>query len=86
MTTVLPAMTVGGPAVLIEAILVMAGFILVREGSLVIRTGAEALPTTLPQIVFAVLMLGIGIAAGRASRGGMDQGAYDANYQHGEGI
>ena len=60
--------------------------ILVREGSLVLQTGVEALPRTLPQIFFAALMLAVGVAAGRVSRGGVDSGSYDASYQHGDGI
>jgi uncharacterized membrane protein YfcA len=67
-------------------VLVMAVLILLREGSLVAQTGAAALPRTLPQIFFAALMLGVGVAAGRVSRAGTDPEPYDANYQHGEGI
>ena len=50
-------------------VLVMAAVILVREGSLVLQTGASAMPTTLPQLLFALAMLGIGVIAGRVSRG-----------------
>jgi len=51
-------------------VLAMAAWILVREGSLVLETSAAALPKTLPQILFALAMLGVGIMAGRASRAG----------------
>jgi uncharacterized membrane protein YfcA len=50
-------------------VLAMAAVILVREGDLVLRTGGDALPRTLPQVLFALAMLAIGIAAGRASHG-----------------
>lgn len=50
-------------------VLAMGGAILVREGALVAETATEALPTTAPQLLFAALMLGIGMAAGRVSRG-----------------
>ena len=49
-------------------VLVMGSLILAREGSLVVRTAAEALPANLPQLVFAIAMLCIGILAGRAGR------------------
>jgi uncharacterized membrane protein YfcA len=55
--------------------LVMAGAILVREANLVLQTGAAALPKTLPQLLFALVVLAVGILAGRASRG---PGAEDA--------
>jgi hypothetical protein len=67
-------------------VLAMAVVILVREGSLVAQAGASALPRTLPQIFFALLMLGVGVAAGRVSRAGIDEGSYDVSYQHGDGI
>jgi hypothetical protein len=70
-------------------VLAMSALILVREGSLVLRTGAAALPRTGPQLFFAVVMLGLGIAAGRASRGpaaGPAGPAGESPYQQGEGI
>jgi hypothetical protein len=64
-------------------VLVMGAFILVREGALVARAAGEALPHTLPQLLFALAVLGIGIAAGRASRS--FGGAAEA-YVDGDGI
>jgi len=49
-------------------VLTMAVFILVREADVWITTAREALPATAPQLIFAVLMLLIGIGAGRATR------------------
>ena len=49
-------------------VMTMAVFILVREADVWIETAQEALPGTWPQTVFAVLMLLIGIAAGRGTR------------------
>lgn len=46
----------------------MAFLILVREGTTVVTTLAPALPTTWPQVAFAVAMLAVGLAAGRNSR------------------
>lgn len=48
-------------------VLVMGGAILLREGALLVRTLALALPGTVPQLVFTLFLLGIGLAAGRAS-------------------
>jgi uncharacterized membrane protein YfcA len=47
---------------------VMAVFILVREADEWVTTAQAALPSSIPQIIFALIMLGIGIAAGRATR------------------
>jgi hypothetical protein len=49
-------------------VLVMGGAILLREGALLVQTLAPALPETWPQLVFALFLLGVGIAAGRASK------------------
>ena len=49
-------------------VMAMACLILVREGALVATTVLPALPTTWPQVVFALLVLTVGITAGRASR------------------
>lgn len=65
---------------------VMAVAILLREGSLVLSTGAEALPRSLPQLVFAFVMLGVGVLAGRASRGSSAADLGSAEYEGGEGI
>lgn len=47
---------------------VMAVAILAREAPLWLGGAREALPSTMPQLVFALVMLGVGIAAGRVSR------------------
>jgi hypothetical protein len=73
-------------------VMAMGAVILIREGALVAATIGPALPTTWPQIVFAVAMLGFGILAGRSSgRGfGRGQGAeaafVDHAYDEGGGI
>jgi len=67
-------------------VLVMGTFIVGREGSLVVRTAAAALPATLPQLFFALVMLAIGIFAGRVSRGFAGVTAYDTTFEQGEGI
>lgn len=67
-------------------ILLMAAGMLVREGSLVVQTGVAALPSTLPQLVFALIMLGIGIYAGRISRRPVAGSYAETTFQQGEGI
>lgn len=49
-------------------VMVMACFILVREGTLLVTTVSPALPSTWPQVAFALGMLGIGVLAGRNSK------------------
>jgi uncharacterized membrane protein YfcA len=66
-------------------VMVMACFILVREGALVIATVAPALPTTWPQVVFAIVMLALGIVAGRSSSRA-DQTTSEHAYSEGAGI
>jgi hypothetical protein len=67
-------------------VLVMAAIILVREGTLVAQTAAAALPTTLPQLFFAALMLGLGAIAGRVSRGSGPVTPESPTFERGEGI
>jgi hypothetical protein len=62
----------------------MACLILVREGAAVMAAAEAALPTTAPQVLFALLMLGVGILAGRVSRTGGS--ADDLVFERGEGI
>ena len=67
-------------------VLVMAALILVREGAAVVAAARAALPETAPQVVFALLMLGVGILAGRVSRttgGGPES---ELVFERGEGI
>jgi len=67
-------------------VLVMAVVILVREGAAVVATAQAALPTTAPQLLFALLLLGVGVIAGRASRGGGSGAGPDLVFDRGEGI
>ena len=64
----------------------MAVFILVREGDVWITTAQEALPGSGPQIVFALLMLGIGIMAGRVTRRAERDPLADRVFSDGGGI
>ncbi len=64
----------------------MAVFILVREADVWITTAQEALPGTTPQIVFALLMLAIGIAAGRVTRRAARDPLADRVFSDGGGI
>jgi uncharacterized membrane protein YfcA len=66
-------------------VLAMAGFILVREGTLVVQTAGQALPQTIPQLVFATVMLGVGLWTGRATRRA-EQAVWDLDFEQGEGI
>ena len=67
-------------------VLVMATIIVVREAGTWLATARSALPTSMPQIVFALLMLGIGLSAGRVSgRAGSDPLA-EHGYERGAGI
>jgi hypothetical protein len=66
-------------------VLAMAAGMLAREGRLLLEAGSAALPKTLPQLLFALAMLGVGLVAGRASRGPRGPGArYE--YEEGAGI
>jgi hypothetical protein len=67
-------------------VFLMAGGILIREGTAVVAAAESALPTTAPQLVFAVLVLGIGVLAGRASRSKGDDAGVDLVFDRGAGI
>jgi uncharacterized membrane protein YfcA len=67
-------------------VLAMAVVILLREGNLLLSTGAEAIPRTLPQLLFALAMLAIGVMAGRSSRGSGAADIASIEYEEGEGI
>lgn len=67
-------------------VLVMAVGILVREGALVAEATAAALPETLPQLVFALAMLGVGVLVGRSSRPAPAERSDELFYYGGEGI
>jgi len=61
-------------------------FILVREADTWVGTARDALPATAPQIAFALLMLAIGIAAGRVTRRGESDPLADRGFTQGAGI
>jgi uncharacterized protein len=67
-------------------VLTMAVFILVREVDVWITTAQAALPGTTPQIIFTVLMLVIGIAAGRVTRRAARDPLADRVFSDGGGI
>jgi len=67
-------------------VLGMATFILVREVDVWIATAQEALPGTTPQMVFALLMLAVGIAAGRVTRRAAREPLADRLFSDGGGI
>jgi uncharacterized membrane protein YfcA len=67
-------------------VLAMGAVILVREGQLVVRTTSEALPGTWPQLVFVLLVLAAGVAAGRASRAVSAPTVADLRFEQGDGI
>lgn len=64
----------------------MAVFILVREADVWITKAQEALPGSGPQIAFALLMLGIGIMAGRVTRRAERDPRADRVFSDGGGI
>jgi uncharacterized membrane protein YfcA len=67
-------------------VMVMAVFILGREAEAWMGTARDALPSSTPEILFALLILAIGIGAGRASqRAGGAPGSEHA-YEEGAGI
>jgi len=66
-------------------VLVMGSAILVREAALLVQTLAPALPDTWPQLVFALFLLGVGVAAGRASKVATQQ-REELLFQEGAGI
>jgi len=66
-------------------IIAMAILILVRESAVWVATVRTALPASVPQIIFALIMLGVGMAVGRVSlRSGGP--ATPAHYKDGSGI
>lgn len=66
-------------------ILVMSAAIFVREGALLASTTTAALPASVPQLIFAVVMLGVGVVAGRVSRGA-ERKMQDLHFAEGGGI
>lgn len=66
-------------------VMVMASFILGRETEVWLTTARAALPSSAPELLFALLILGIGVAAGRASQRAGASLSDDA-YEQGAGI
>jgi uncharacterized membrane protein YfcA len=64
----------------------MGGLILLREGPKVAAAAAAALPQNAPQLIFVVIVLCIGILAGRASRGGDRDLLTSPTFEQGDGI
>jgi hypothetical protein len=67
-------------------VLVMALFILVRESGTWLAAARASLPASAAQLGFALAMLGVGLAAGRASRRGGAEPLGEAAYEQGAGI
>lgn len=67
-------------------VMAMAVFILVRETAIWLDTARDALPSSVPQILFALLVLAIGIAAGRASHRASGAPLSNHPYEQGGGI
>ena len=65
---------------------VMAAFILARETELWADAVRDALPATLPQIAFAIVMLGVGIVAGRVTRRAAQDPLAERAFSEGAGI
>ena len=65
---------------------VMATFILARETDVWLETAKTALPASVPQFVFVIFMLCIGIAAGRVTGRAGTEPLADRAYSDGAGI
>jgi uncharacterized membrane protein YfcA len=65
---------------------VVAAFIFVREVDVWISTAEAALPSSGPQIAFALLVLAIGLAAGRVTRRVATDPLAERTFTHGAGI
>jgi uncharacterized membrane protein YfcA len=67
-------------------VLAMAVFVLVRETETWLAAARAAFPTSVAQLAFALLMLGVGLAAGRASRRAGGESFADSAWEQGGGI
>jgi uncharacterized protein len=67
-------------------VLVMGASILLREANLVVETAGPALPETIPQLALVVVVLALGVMAGRASRKPLEQKLESVAFVEGEGI
>lgn len=66
-------------------VMAMGAFILVREGTLVAQTFGPALPTSWPQVAFALAMLVLGVLAGRGSKRAAESHS-ELSFSQGAGI
>ena len=67
-------------------VLAMAALIIAREVDIWRSTARAALPESLPQLLFALSVLALGIAAGRFSRGGGSHPLAEHGHEGGSGI
>jgi uncharacterized membrane protein YfcA len=67
-------------------VLAMAAVILVREADTWLGVARDALPRSIPELVFVVLVLGVGIATGRAGRAGGADPIAERVFSDGAGI
>ena len=67
-------------------VLVMGALVLAREGAIVAESARAALPETLPQLVLVLVMLGVGVLLGRATRPPRPPSRDDLVYYGGDGI
>jgi uncharacterized membrane protein YfcA len=63
-----------------------ASLVLVRETDVWLASARRALPSSLPQLAFALFVLGIGIAAGRLTRRAPSEPLADRTFSEGAGI
>jgi uncharacterized protein len=67
-------------------VLVVAVFVFVRETDVWLETARTAVPTSVPQLAFVLIVLAVGIAMGRVSRRGASDPLADRLYSEGGGI
>ena len=67
-------------------VLAMAAFILTRELDRWAPLARAALPESLPQLTFALVLLAMGVFAGRMSRGGGSEPLREAGHEGGSGM
>ena len=67
-------------------VLAMATLILVREVDIWVATARSALPASVPQLVFALVVLAIGVATGRVYRKAATVPVAESAFEQGAGI
>jgi uncharacterized membrane protein YfcA len=67
-------------------VLVMAVGILAREADVWAETARSAVPSSAPQLLFALAMLGLGVALGRVSRSAAGDPLAERSFDQGAGI